>query len=288
VMVIEVGLGGRLDATNVLSHPLVTAITSIGMDHCHILGNSLEAIAREKAGILKPGCPLIVATLPHPAQREIFHIAQTQGCPVRVVPPAQVDSKGFQRLGLTYQPALGGQIQAQNSSVALGIVQELNGQGWKIPPKAQQQGLAQAQWPGRYQTIQYQEKSLLIDGAHNPEGAKALRQYLGVAPVSWIIGIIHKKDSIAILEQLVRPGDEFLAVPVPSGPGYSTEQLVAQARQLEPLLGHTQACSQVREALALATQRPVLCGSLYLIGDFLAELGYTPESLLAPKGKIKF
>ncbi len=281
VMVIEVGLGGRLDATNVIARPCVTAVTSIDLDHCHILGETLALIAREKAGILKPGVPVITAQLPLSAQQVIFEVADAQHCPVRVVPASRPVPSGYQYQGLTYHLQLQGAIQAQNSAVALAICQELVNQGWCIPQTAQRLGLEQARWPGRYQIVSYQGHQLLIDGAHNPEGLKVLRKFVDAwgCSVSWIIGILDKKDSREMLQLLLKPGDEFFAVPIPHSASHAPLVLVEQARLLQPELSQNLACTTVSEALSHITARPVLCGSLYLIGDFLAELGYTAETL---------
>lgn len=280
-LVLEVGLGGRLDATNVVKQPLVTAITSIGLDHCNILGDSLGAIAHEKAGIFKSGVPIVTAALPEEAQVRMSTLAQSKGCRVRVMAPATVQASGYQALGITYQPRLGGAIQAQNSSVALGIVDELIAQGWRIPVAAQQRGLALAQWPGRYQTLTYGTQKLLIDGAHNLDGAAALRHYVDGwgRPVSWLVGIIKTKNPQEILGCLLRPDDELFTLPVQGDLGHDPEGLVQLAYQLEPALAQGLACAQVKTALACAGYPPVLCGSLYLIGDFLKDLGYSPEQL---------
>jgi len=147
---------------------------------------------------------------------------------------------------------------------------------------AQQRGLALAQWPGRYQTLAYGTQTLLIDGAHNPDGAAALRQYVDSwgQPVSWLVGIIKTKNPQEILGCLLRPGDEVFALPVQGDLGHDPVGLVQLAYELEPALAQAVACTLVETALAGAAHQVVLCGSLYLIGDFLKDLGYGPEQLL--------
>jgi dihydrofolate synthase/folylpolyglutamate synthase len=282
IMVIEVGLGGRLDATNILKLPLVTAITSIGFDHCHILGNTLGKIAAEKAGIFKTGVPIITAQLPTEAREVIQSLAAAKKCPLTVIAPAAISDHYFETQGITYQPSLGGLIQAQNSAVAIGICQELVTQGWSISPTAITKGLASARWPGRYQKLTCQGKALLIDGAHNDEGAAALRRYVDrwQLPISWVLGLLRTKESGPILTQLLRPGDELFTVPVRSGPARDPLELCLEAQSIQPQLSIAKACANVPEALTQATQALVLCGSLYLIGDFLADQGYTAETVL--------
>ncbi|WP_287131178.1 folylpolyglutamate synthase/dihydrofolate synthase family protein [Candidatus Cyanaurora vandensis] len=284
-MVLEVGLGGRLDATNIVQ-PLVTAITSIGLDHCNLLGDTLEQIAREKAGIFKPGVPVISATLPATALGVIQTIAREKNAPLTVVPPATRHGTTYTAYGVTYTPSLPGAIQAQNSAVALGLVQELVAQGWRIPLIAQQRGLERAHWPGRYQQITAYGKTIFLDGAHNAEGAAALREFVTArgGPVSWIVGMLKTKDSTSVLGHLLRSGDEFFAVPVLDASGFDPGILVEQARVLVPDLALSAACPDIPTALAKVQHPVVLCGSLYLIGDFLASLGYTPEQLYSSAG----
>lgn len=278
LMVLEVGLGGRLDATNVVQ-PLVTAITSIGMDHGHILGPTLSAIAGEKAGIIKPKVPVVTGILPFEAQSVISQRAAQLGSVCTVVPAALQKNGSYYSHGLVYQTALQGAIQAQNSAVALEVCHSLEQQGWVLPHK--EVGLAQARWAGRYEKMIYQGRSILIDGAHNPDGAKQLRAFVDAwqTPVSWIVGILQRKDAPEILQHLLRPGDYFYPVPVLQGPSYDPVALADLAQTIQPQLALCYPCSDPAQALTLASDPVVICGSLYLIGDFLATQGYTPETL---------
>ena len=149
IAVMEVGLGGRLDATNVC-HPLVTSITSISREHWQVLGPTLADIAREKAGILKPGCPAVVGQLPSEAKAVVEQRIKELGCPTVWVKPAQQIKEGWADYeGIKYPLPLQGEIQLSNSAIAIASLQILRSQGWKITKKAIASGMAKTTWQGR-------------------------------------------------------------------------------------------------------------------------------------------
>jgi dihydrofolate synthase/folylpolyglutamate synthase len=188
--VIEVGLGGRLDATNILS-PLVTIITRIDFDHENFLGHSLKEIASEKAGILKPGVPLVLAEQRPEAREVILARAGELACPV--IEPAQlfcVDQKsvrnGFARARITeagsgkifeIAPSLPGRFQLQNALNAVAAARVLQDRGFLIPEDAITQGIADTVWPGRLEKLQ-SSPDVYCDGAHNPGAARELAYFL--------------------------------------------------------------------------------------------------------------
>lgn len=286
IAVIEVGLGGRLDATNVCDRPLVSIITSLSREHWQRLGPTLGHIAFEKAGILKPNCPAVVGQLPAEAAAVVQKQIQTLNCPVQWILPAQPlsDKNGSWAIaqGIEYPLPLLGEMQFMNSAVAIAAIQVLQQQGWSISTQAIQEGMAKARWPGRLQWIEWQGLQLLIDGAHNPAAAVYLRQYVETldAPVHWIMGMLATKDHADIFQALLRPGDRLTLVPVPEHDSAAPEQLATLAMQLCPNLEHCQtsrdlktALTSIQTAQASGSDRiPVLCGSLYLIGYFLQYL----------------
>ena len=187
VAVMEVGLGGRLDATNVCDRPLVTVITSISRDHWQRLGPTLADIAREKAGILKPGCPAVIGPLPEDAQSVVDQQLIALDCPVVSPQPAQwvqPDNDGTKPTtqslpwasaeGVTYPLPLLGEIQLTNSAIAIAAIQQLRQQGWHISDTAIAQGMANTQWPGRLQWTQWHDSALLIDGASQSSGSSSV------------------------------------------------------------------------------------------------------------------
>jgi dihydrofolate synthase / folylpolyglutamate synthase len=271
-VVVEVGLGGRLDATNVFESPEITVITSIGLDHQDRLGDTLAAIAREKAGIIKPGVPVVVGSLPPEALHVVEQRAQELNAPLYWVSPAQMGQNAWFVGNFAYTTHLLGSIQGQNSALAVQVGRLLG-----LPDTSMKEGLAQAQWPGRYQEVSYQGHKLLIDGAHNAEAALALRSYLGEQPVHWIMGVLNTKNYSTMLQLLLRPGDRFSAVPVPSAATVSPETLAQEAGRICSL-EQCAAYSSLEKALAvLIKEQPenkqtVLCGSLYLVGQFLSRV----------------
>lgn len=293
VAVVEVGLGGRLDATNVSDRPQVTIITSISREHWQRLGPTLADIAREKAGILKPGCPAVIGPLPPEARAVVERRIAELACPaVWPEPAVEVEPGLAQYLGadaavLQYPLPLPGQHQLANSALAIAALQILQQQGWTLSSEAIQQGMAQAKWPGRLQWLTWQERSILIDGAHNPAAAQVLRQYVDSlaleGPVTWVMGMLATKDHADIFEALLRAGDRLYLTAVPDHESADPAALAALAHTVMPKLAGCQTYPTVFEALTAATQPvppqesslTVLCGSLYLIGHFLKQANQT-------------
>lgn len=167
VGVVEVGLGGELDATNIVS-PAVTVITSIGLDHCEMLGNSLAEIAAAKAGILKPGVPVVMGRLPPEAEAVVRQRAEQLGC--KVVSVREVFGES---LADYPESSMEGDCQQWNAATATLVVNELRFK-WAISDPVVRRGLASASWPARWQRIEWGGRTFIIDASHNPEGAKAL------------------------------------------------------------------------------------------------------------------
>ena len=286
--IVEVGLGGRLDATNVCDRPLATVIVSISRDHWQRLGDTLSEIASEKAGILKAGVPAIVGPLPEAAAVVVEAKAQAVGAPLTWIQPAtltvaddQAESAGGVMLsygGIRYQQTLLGEHQQINSACAIAVLQSLRAQGWAISDQAIRQGMASVSWPGRLQQVQWQGHSLLIDGAHNEDAARSLRTYLdrtySARSITWLMGMLQTKDHEAILKTLLRSGDRLHLTAVPEHLSAEPERLGAIAHQICPDLDHIESHLDLETALtaAIQTQPTVFCGSLYLIGHFFNTL----------------
>ncbi|WP_250124459.1 folylpolyglutamate synthase/dihydrofolate synthase family protein [Chroococcidiopsis sp. CCMEE 29] len=298
--VVEVGLGGRLDATNVCDRPLVTIITSISREHWQQLGPTLADIAREKAGILKPGCPAVVGQLPAAAEVVVRSRLSQLACPAVWVEPARQLAPGwaeFVGTGLTdipvgiqtilpnpplllhpfrYPLPLLGKMQLSNSAIAIAALQILQQQGWEISKDAIATGMAKTKWSGRLQWTTWRNYRLLIDGAHNPAAAQALRQYVDTLETSiiWVIGMLSTKDHADIFKALLRPTDRLYLVPVPDHSSAEPAQLATLAEEICPDLAACRTYPELITALEAAVASPegliVLCGSLYLVGHFLA------------------
>lgn len=279
IAIIEVGLGGRLDATNVCEKTLLSIITSIGLDHTEMLGPTLAHIAFEKAGILKPQTPSIIGKIPPEAKQVIQQKISQLNCPVTWIEPATPHpTKPNTAIykNLEYSLPLAGDIQLINSAIAIETLLNLKQQGWKITQKNIIQGITKTRWPGRIQWVKWQENQILIDGCHNPENALALRRYLNsqkITSINWVIGMMARKDHQGIFQALLQPHDRLYVVPIPDSGSAQPEQLLNLAKTLCPDLAETQHFSDLKSALNTAIKHldktTVLCGSLYLVGHFL-------------------
>jgi dihydrofolate synthase/folylpolyglutamate synthase len=197
-MVVEVGLGGRLDATNVISSPLATVITSIGLDHQEVLGNTEELIAGEKVGIAKQGATMFVGAV----SDSVFEVIK-QGCAVKGA-PVQRFGYDFEDSAVPSQIALLGRHQRVNAAVAAAVVSKL-----AISKDLQERGLRNCFWPGRLEKYLYNGHEILIDCAHNAHGTRSLREYLDqntTGKISLIYGTLDTKDwhnSLNLLAPLI-------------------------------------------------------------------------------------
>ncbi len=291
--VVEVGLGGRLDATNVCERPLVSIITSLSREHWQRLGSTLAAISREKAGILKPNCPAVIAPQPPEATAVLQQRLTELHCPAQWVQPAEDLGNGEAKFEeMIYPLPLLGAHQLINSALALKALQLLQAQGWQISTSHITAGMAKTQWPGRMQWLTWQGQRLLVDGAHNPAGATMLRRYLDsnpasqassqAAPIHWIVGLIGTKDHADIFKALLRPGDSLHLVPVPEHIPADLAELeqIAQAGCPQLTVSRYADLGDALAAVKLLRQqggRAVLCGSLYLIGYFF-KTQFEPQS----------
>ena len=282
IAVMEVGLGGRLDATNVCNHPLVSVITSLSLEHRQNLGPTLSDIAREKAGILKANCPAVIGKLPSEAATVVATKIQELNCPSIWVEPARElpprNGLRWAKYGeIEYPLPLLGEMQLINSALAIASIQILQAQGWQISSEAVSTGIANTKWLGRLQWTKWQNQQLLVDGAHNPAAAVELRKYVDSLqnPVTWVMGMLATKDHGDIFRALLRPGDRLYLVPVPDHSTAEPEYLATLAQNICPSLAASQSFPELFLALekAFVDNFPViLSGSLYLLGYFFQHL----------------
>ncbi|MEM9276672.1 MAG: folylpolyglutamate synthase/dihydrofolate synthase family protein [Cyanobacteria bacterium P01_F01_bin.143] len=290
IAVMEVGLGGRLDATNVCDRPLVSIITSISREHWQRLGPTIADITREKAGVLKANCPAVIGQLPSAAIDVVKEKIKNLNCPTVWIEPAvemETRGQGDRETGrrakygdVEYPLPLLGNIQLNNSAIAIATCQILQKQGWQISTGAIAQGMAKTQWPGRLQWTSWRDRPLLIDGAHNTASAIALRDYLDTQDktVTFIMGMLSTKDHQDVFQALLRPDDQLHLVPVPGHSSADPEDLAAIAQQVCPQLSQCKTYEELFLALEHIWRQPVdrqnlvvFCGSLYLIGYFFAN-----------------
>ncbi len=276
LLVLEVGLGGRLDATTAHAFRPVIAMASIGLDHCEHLGKNLKDIAKEKAAVICSGSQVISATQ-HPDVTQVLE---------ETVKEQKAEINWVSSSPKEWALGISGEIQRKNAAVAIGALQALEGLGWKLSEQTIQQGLALANWPGRLQRTDWQGLPLLMDGAHNPHAAKQLskernnwdHQKLGV---QWILGIQSNKEAPSMLRHLIQPLDMAWIVPVPSHKSWTKLQLSKSCPELDKQLLEANEVEQVFKTLLMTsrwpTPPPVIAGSLYLIGDLLTREVVTNE-----------
>jgi dihydrofolate synthase/folylpolyglutamate synthase len=284
VGVIEVGLGGRLDATNVWQGG-VSAITNVALDHMEHLGNTVEAIAREKAAIIKGGDSEAVTGAIQPALRVIRARARRVGVALDLREPLEVVGMNLHGLRVREHDlriGLLGRHQAANASVALGIIGALERADVAYAPPAQlERGFANARWPGRLEFIRLSGHSpLLLDGAHNPTGVAALgqalvdlRPYLGDAPPTLLIGVLANHWQPGMLDPLrtAVPQAHLVATTVPGAPNSMAPVDLAAA--WGPRSAAIEDVDEAFDAASTLTQGTlVVCGSLYLVGYLRARL----------------
>jgi dihydrofolate synthase/folylpolyglutamate synthase len=264
VAVVEVGLGGRLDATSAAT-PRVAAVARIGLDHVQLLGDTVEAIAREKAGIFKAGIPAVVHAQQPPGALEVLRAeAARAGAPFHVAPAAWDGEVG-----------LAGPHQRGNAALAGAALGLLDAAGVRVPPAAVAAGIAGARWPGRLETL----GGVLLDGAHNPDGAAALAAALGALypgrPVELVFGVLADKAADGMIEALAPAVRAFHLVAPPSPRALAPDSYVDRVRARRPAHVH----GSVEEALACARRAAsdgalvAVAGSLYLVGAARPLLG---------------
>ncbi len=280
----ETGLGGRLDATNIVT-PLASVITNIQYDHQKWLGDTLASIAAEKAGIIKPGIPVITATDKPEALKVIQETARLKAAHLIVVPASEARTGLLESIELP----LSGEHQRANAALAIATVRVLS-QQISVSNDAIRTGLAQVSWPGRLQLITRPPgQKILFDGAHNISGAQtladSLQQYFPGAKPTLILGILQDKDWEAICRILAPLASRILLVPVPSERTANPNELSSACRQANPSIP-IQSCASIPAALSESASDPFLLitGSLYLVGEAIDFLGLSPSNAQNERG----
>ena len=270
MLLLEVGLGGRLDTTNVVERPAVTAITPVARDHTQFLGETLAEIAAEKAGIVKPGAPLVLAPQEDEARDVILAKAAEAGAPV--YDGWRVSDGMFQGRGMTLAlPRLGlaGAHQADNAGLALACLE-----GFGLPEAALLRGLENAHWPARLQRLS-ESPELWLDGGHNPAAGRVLAAWLAGRPEPFdlVVGMLDTKDRDRFLAALVPCIERTVTVPVPGSAASVPAEALAETARAVGMDAST--APDAESALErLGGVRPVLiAGSLYLAGAVLAARG---------------
>ena len=287
LVVLEVGLGGRLDATNVIPVPEVAVITPIGLDHTAELGGTLEKIAAEKAGIIKPAGWVILA----PQEPEVEQVIVST-CMDRQAVLKQVDicdavpeSSDLDGQWFTYQnelrlhlPLLGAH-QLQNAATALKTTTCLREAGWLIPDSAIAAGLEAVRWPGRFELL-HKHPTVIVDGAHNPQGVQtlvdALSAYFPDKKITFVMGVMADKDYRSMIALTAPLAERYITV-MPSNTrvldSYELSVAIQESCDKVTLCGHP--LQGLRTALEQVSDEEVVCvfGSLYMIGEIRNYFG---------------
>jgi dihydrofolate synthase/folylpolyglutamate synthase len=301
VLLLEVGLGGRFDATNVVEQPLASVITSISFDHVEFLGDSITKIAGEKAGILKPGVPAIVAPQVSEAREVVARQAARVGAPLHIAGEDWAVSQERGRLvfqdddGLLDLPAprLIGRHQFDNAGAAIATLRSVGTQ--KLPAAAFEAGLLAADWPARLQRLSHGRliglvpdgSELWVDGGHNPDGGRAIAAALAdleervSRPLVLVVAMLTSKDSAGFLRNFAGLARRVIGVPIRQ-PTTQTGEAIAAAAQSVGIPAESSAT--IEDALKAIggfnleqPPRILATGSLYFAGEVLAANGTIPE-----------
>jgi dihydrofolate synthase/folylpolyglutamate synthase len=277
--VIEVGLGGRLDATNIIPHPTVCGIAQLGVDHESFLGGDPVTIAGEKAGIAKAGVPLVTLDYPPAQTARIAAVAEAAGSPVCARGAGwslnaeggalcYTDASG--RLSLPC-PALAGAHQIENASLAVAMLRHQ--QMLTVSLQAMRRGISQARWPARLQRLApgplvTAGQDVWLDGCHNPAGAMLIAEHFDDRqPITLICGILANKDALGILRPFRHIARRVIAIPII---GHACHPPLALAGLCENLAIPASTATNIRMALTSCTgDRILVMGSLYLASEVL-------------------
>ncbi|MDE6551324.1 MAG: hypothetical protein K2M44_07515 [Clostridia bacterium] len=279
--VIEAGLGGKDDATNIVSNTVVAAFTSISLDHTAILGDSLQAIAINKAGIIKRGCTVVSA----PQPQEVIDVISAAAascesdftvCNVGRVIDFSIDGQSVEVDGTIYRIPLIGTYQAQNLGLALGILGALNLRGYDLPEDKIKLSLAHISWRGRMQIIGH-NPLFVLDGAHNPAAAQALADsidmYLG-GRVTLLMGVFKDKDYKAELDILLNKADRIIAFDWDNPRALCGKELIATCGKADIDKHYV---PDMRDAIRLAIELSGSSGAIVATGS-LSHLKYVEEA----------
>ncbi|NBG86953.1 bifunctional folylpolyglutamate synthase/dihydrofolate synthase [Isachenkonia alkalipeptolytica] len=285
-LVLEVGLGGRFDATNGVERPILSIITNIGYDHTEYLGDTLAKIAYEKAGIIKEKIPVILYPQEQEAMEQIREIANAKEAPILpvdfsslILEGASLGEQHFSiKVGRQEYNALSirllGSYQIYNSITALTALEYLKSTGQvSYDPSMIREGFYHTRWPGRFEILR-KKPLTIIDGAHNPQAAKALtetlKQHLPKASITFVIGMLLDKDIQSFLEEIAPLGARFVLTK-PFGPrAAEAEDLQEMLRAYEkPMYPEPRVSEAIDKAYAITGEEEVivLVGSLYMIGE---------------------
>jgi dihydrofolate synthase/folylpolyglutamate synthase len=277
IVVLEVGLGGEFDATNIIDPPEAAVLTNIGFDHTDYLGNTLSEIARTKSGIIKTGSRVILYPNVPEVMDVVTEICRERECPLEVVDFDRIKIEhadlGGQTLswdGREYTIPLIGEYQSRNAATAFTVIETLRSIGWDIPDDALREGMAHVSWPARFEVLG-RDPLFILDGGHNLQCGEAVadsvRKYLPDTEVTLLIGMLRDKDYMAVLDIILPLAAHCLCLAPASDRALPADELAEVIRQKGV---SAEVCADAEDAVrrALKGARPVLAfGSLYMAGE---------------------
>ena len=285
IVVLETGLGGRLDATNVIAAPEAAVIMNIGLDHTQILGDTVEKIAAEKAGIIKPGCDCVLYRQQESVMDVVRERCAALGAGLHIADFDQIHSEfdslfgqSFTYRGEVYALPLLGANQLRNAAVVLELVEVLRRRGWALDQSDVEHGLYAVSWPGRFELVN-DEPCFIVDGGHNPQCAQTvaenLRSYFPDSRRVLLVGVLKDKDYAGIFDALDPVADEYVCIAPDSVRALPAEEL---GKFLEKYGKDVTVCESIKDgvsmALDIAGDDPdtMICavGSLYSVGEIRA------------------
>ena len=286
IVVLEVGLGGRLDATNVIEAPEACVIMNIGLDHTAVLGDTVEQIAEEKAGIIKPGADCVLYQQSQSVTEIVRERCDEVGARLHVADFSELHSEfdslfgqSFTYRGEVYALPLLGANQLRNAAVVLELVEVLRRRGWALDQSDVEHGLYAVSWPGRFELVN-DEPCFIVDGGHNPQCAQALaaslRGLYGGKKLIFLIGVLADKDWQSMVGEVLPLAKAIVTVRPESDRAKDENELAAWVRaQGVPAEAHASIGEALDAVLALAGPEDAVCawGSLYSVGELRHCLG---------------
>ena len=283
VVVLEVGLGGRFDATNIIDAPEAAVIMNIGLDHTAVLGDTVEQIAFEKAGIIKPGTEAVLFQQSESVTDVVRRRCEELGVSLHIADFSQIKSEfdslygqSFSYRGEVYALPLLGSHQLKNAAVVLELVEVLRGRGWKLEQGDVEHGLYAVHWPGRFELVS-EEPLFVVDGGHNPQCAQTVREnllhYFPNKRRILLLGILRDKDYAGLTEILDGAADEYICITPDSPRALPAAELADFLKRYNKAVA---VCESIRDGVSLALDRSddesVVCavGSLYSVGEIRA------------------
>ncbi len=293
VAVVETGLGGRLDSTNVV-HPLVSVITRIGIDHADILGNSIERIAKEKAGIIKSGVPVVtgfqlpeaMAVIQEKAMEESAPLIDAEATVTEIVKPTKIKwgecvSVKTSTSPYSFRLPLLGLHQVENARIALGVIETIQRLGVEVSVGAVEKGLEYVEWPGRVELLQEASPTVIADGAHNEDSAKALvaaieRHFGSYRRILLIFGATYGHDYISVVKAFLHMTPVIITTQSRHPRSVDAKMLTSKIRSegINVVFTAHDAKAALYHAQSVATDKDLIvaCGSIFTASDIIEEM----------------